>query len=528
MPTPTIHVFRKNTRQSAPLRDAVDAVFRKKWFILTGCGLFSVLLITYVLIKSDAYESQALFLVKAERPSGAANPAPVQEESSDVRIGTEIQLLLSSDLHREVITGREANKTSTAPISSTTTETSDHPATAHSSINGERMATELKAFNRNLKVVPVPKTNLIRVVYSATDRNTARDTLRALADRYLSYHLQLHGSGSAYQFFGQQSSLYEQKLRDAQDALSSFESRSKISLLTEQKDITLRKLAETRSSLDETKTARQEAEQRSLKLIHQLSEAKPRITTQQRTVPNQYSVDRMNTMLVELQNKKTDLLTKFRPDDRRVQEVDKQINDTKLALDKAQKMTATEEATDVNPLRASVEAELSKTEVNASGLKARETGLQGQVKGYETDLAKLDDATATHDRLQQDVKSASENYQLYSRKREEARIDGALDREKIANVSLAEGPSLPLLAKPRIDVGTVCAFILGNLIVIGIAVVLGLRRTVMYAPWDLEAFTDIPVLATIPFRRGTSLRALPGDMELAIPAAGSDRGAKLD
>ena len=82
--------------------------------------------------------------------------------------------------------------------------------------------------------------------------------------------------------------------------------------------------------------------------IHMASVPK-RVPTQRRNVPNQYSVERLHTLLVELNNKRTEALTKFRADDRLVVELDQQITDTTAAMERAQGISANEESTDVNP-----------------------------------------------------------------------------------------------------------------------------------------------------------------------------------
>ena len=60
--------------------------------------------------------------------------------------------------------------------------------------------------------------------------------------------------------------------------------------------------------------------ERITKLEQQLGALPARIATQSRALPNQYSIERLSTMLVELRNKRTQLLTKLRPDDRSGQE----------------------------------------------------------------------------------------------------------------------------------------------------------------------------------------------------------------
>jgi len=105
--------------------------------------------------------------------------------------------------------------------------------------------------------------------------------------------------------------------------------------LTQQKEQTVQKLAEARSKLMETAAYLREVNDRIAKVDQQLQNLQPSIVTQSRTMPNQYSAERLNTLMVELQNRRTQLLTKFRADDRLVREVDQQIKTTRAALEKA-------------------------------------------------------------------------------------------------------------------------------------------------------------------------------------------------
>jgi uncharacterized protein involved in exopolysaccharide biosynthesis len=208
-------------------------------------------------------------------------------------------------------------------------------------------------------------------------------------------------------------------------------------------------------------------------------------------------VERLNTMLAELQNRRTELLTKFRPDDRVVQQLDQQISDTKAAMDRADGLVATEEATDVNPLRQSLDGELAKAELNATGLRARAGGLSKQIEDYERALGSLQHATPEDDQLLREIKEAEDNFFLYSKKQEEARIGEAMDRQKIANVLLVEPARPPQSPKPRLTTGFLTSYLLGCLLILGIGLGIGLMRRAIYTPWELEALTGLPVLASV-------------------------------
>src|SRR4030095_2788691 len=126
--------------------------------------------------------------------------------------------------------------------------------------------------------------------------------------------------------------------------------------------------------------------------------------------------------------------------DRLVKEVDQQIATTRAALQKATRETSVEQATDLNPLRQTLEAELARARVDEAGVRGRFETLTGQVKQYETQLSRLEGITAEYEGMLRKVKQAEESYQLYNKKQEEARIADEMDQNKITNVSIAEAP----------------------------------------------------------------------------------------
>src|SRR6202012_5243513 len=94
---------------------------------------------------------------------------------------------------------------------------------------------------------------------------------------------------------------------------------------------------------------------------------------------------------------------------------------------------------------------LAKEEAAYAGLEARRQELSRQAEGYRAQLYKLAESTTEYDDLIRSEKEAEENYLLYARKTEEARIAESLDQEKIANVAIAESPTEPHLpSKPNV------------------------------------------------------------------------------
>ncbi len=469
------------------LRDAATVLFRRKWLILATLLTAAVVTAFVVSNTTDKYESRMKLLVKnmrADVPVTAANDDRVADnEVSESQINSEIELLKGRDLLEEVV--KRVNLAEPAQD------------------GAEDQAVEEAVYKleKDLQVSSVKKANIIEVSYVSQSPETTATVLKTLAELYLEKHLKVHHPTGAFEFFQEQADAHKMDLRQAENKFTNFQKQTATVGINQQKDLTITRLAETKAKLKDLEGAIDETDKRIAALENQLSKTDRRITTQNRVLPNQYSVERLNTMIVELRNRRTQLLTKFQPTDRVVKEVDDQIKTTTEALQKAAKTTASEEATDVNPLRQSLESELAKAKVDQAGRIALRKNLSEQVNQHQAQLTRLAGATAIHDDLARQVKQSEETYQLYAKKEEESRIGDALDKQKISNVSIAEAPVAPLVPnkKERLKVA-VFGLSIGLLFAFGSAFVSELMRDTFYSPRELEAFTGVQVLATIPLQ----------------------------
>ena len=94
-------------------------------------------------------------------------------------------------------------------------------------------------------------------------------------------------------------------------------------------------------------------------------------------------------------------------------------------------------------------------------------------------------------------KEAEENYLLYAKKAEEARIAESLDQQKIANVAIAESPTEPHLpSKPNVKLNLALGVLLAGFLSLGLAFAAEYFRNTVEQPGELEELTGLPVLAT--------------------------------
>ena len=127
------------------------------------------------------------------------------------------------------------------------------------------------------------------------------------------------------------------------------------------------------------------------------------------------------------------------------QKVEQQIVQARAAIAAERLTPVHDETTDQNANYEWARAELQKAQVELKGLAARKATTRAHMAGYRTLARQLGEDAIVQDDLTSSEKSAQENYLLYVKKREEARMGDALDKGGIVDVAIAEQPGVPAL-----------------------------------------------------------------------------------
>ena len=135
-------------------------------------------------------------------------------------------------------------------------------------------------------------------------------------------------------------------------------------------------------------------------------------------------------------------------------------------------------------------------------LRARASATAQFLSANRAKARRLEQIGETQQMLLGEAKQAEENYMVYARKREEARISDALDAQRIVNVAIAEEATLPARRSgPR----RALLLLLGAGFAAIVSVVLALIKDYLdpsyRTPSEVQASLGLPVLASMP--RGT-------------------------
>lgn len=466
--------------------DVWSALKRRKSVFFASLGLVALACGIFIALLPAKYRAESrLFIartrINAPLTANGAVSAPVSNEVSEEEVSSEMELLKSRELLGQVVDAGLAG-----PVDPT------HPSWPR---QRERL---LRQLEKDMSVAPVHKTTIVAVQYTAKDPARAANLVNKISDLYLEKHMAIHRNRETSEFFTQQAAYYQNELKQAEAMLQAFEQQNQSSLLEMQKEATIRRGNDVEAIVEDTDSQIRDAEDRARELTRQLNALAPTVNSQSRSSRNEPLIQHLKSLLVELNNKRTELVAKYDPSYRLVQEVDQQIRDTNAALDKEQNPQVVDRVDALNPVRQGIEAELLRTNSIIAGLKAKELSVAAHHRQYRNKQQALTGLTTRSEDLHRRVKIAEENYLLYQKRQEEARIAEAMDRQKFLNVSIVERAAPPALPADRHrSLIALLSLLIAALIAIAAALTADrLDRPVQFAP-QLSEVSGLPVLASM-------------------------------
>jgi uncharacterized protein involved in exopolysaccharide biosynthesis len=474
------------TTLSPTPRDLAATLFRHPR--LVAASFVSVLVATMLFaVFSARYESHFKVLLRRSRfdPIVSSQPASAMEfarpDITEEELNSEVDLLRDEDLLKQVV--------KMAGLVPTNTADTERPTEI------ERTVRQLAC---RLNVEALKKSNLIQVSYKDSSPERAARILSALSTVYVRRHMNLQRPSGEIQFFDQQTAEYEKRLRQSEAELVHFTRARGVVSGALERDIALQKLGEADAAYRQIDQDRVEAEHRISSLREQLKSFPSRSVTLKRWADNPQVLEKMKTHLLELQFKRTELLTRFEPSYRLVQEVQQEITETRASIDAEALTPVRDETTDRDPNYEWARMEMEKAQVQWDGLRARQSDALSQVAALRTLAQQMQSDSVDQQDLMRTAKAEEDNYLLYRRKREEARIGEALDERRILNVAIVEPPVAAALPTHSALLYSLFAFGLALAFSVGTAFTTEYFDPTIRTPDEAYGLLQVPVLAWLP------------------------------
>jgi uncharacterized protein involved in exopolysaccharide biosynthesis len=481
-------IIRKPVPAISPtMRDLLAVVFRQRRLAWISFMATFLAVLGYGVL-APSYQAHMNVLVRRGRVDPLVTPAPTpspmfqRDEVTEEELNSQVELLRDDEILRTVV-----------QASGLTVPWYERYLGGSEEV---RLARSVRRMARRLTVVPVRKTNIIQVEYSSSDPAQAAAVLHSLAHAYLERQRVRRPSGE-YDFFEQQVSQSRRGLLDAEFRLMDFGSDQGVVSAAQERDMALQKLSDAEANDRQTQVTIIETRQRIRDLESKLKSLPERTLTVIRNSDNPQLTEKMKSKLLELQLKRTELLTKFQPSYRLVQEIDQQIAETRTSILGEEHSPLRDETTNQEPNHEWAKSELIKAQVELGTLEAHGQAVRVQVAGYREVAQRLGENALRQGELLAELKAAEEKYLLYVNKREEARIEDALDQGGILNVTIAEEPRVPALPARAGWVFGLIGIMLGGTLSTGLAFTADYLTPGFRTPDEVVAYLGIPVLASL-------------------------------
>ena len=465
--------------QSKLRQIVVEAIFRRRGlFTLLVLVLMAAVLVATVLMPRQ-YRSEAKLIVQNVRqatPLSATAPVhqTTQDDVSQSEINSEVDLLQSPMV---------AHMAVGAPIGGV--------QAAHAQQGIDRVA-------HHLKVDPVHQTSLIDLSYTSHSADQANRELQRIIDSYFEARAGHSMGAGAADFFNGQLEAAQRQLDADQQALTNYGLKHDISDLDDEKKLQLARVSSLQDQIAQLDSQIAMQRTRSAQQQQQLQNTPARSRGMERTITNQYSQERLNTSLVDLENRRAELVRRYAPSDRQILELDDKIANTKLAISDAAAKPAAENATEVNPVYQQLSTAIALSQGEISGFQAQRSVLQHQFDQAQNRLDELERATTDVNALKRNLEQAHTAFTLYAGRKADARISAELDKMKLFDVSLVQPPySTGEPIRPRPALYALTGLVFALLFATVVVVYLDTSSGFLYTPGQLDDLTGTRTLATL-------------------------------
>ncbi|HEU5080712.1 MAG TPA: prefoldin subunit [Opitutaceae bacterium] len=428
-----------NESPAIALGDIYYILFRHKWKIAI-CSILGLAVGAIVYKKSPPpFHSEAKLYIRYVVADGK-KPGPQREDVStkspdqggETIMDSEQEILTSMDLARQVA------------------ETIG-PEKILGTAEGENLVTKAATvINKGLLVEVPPRSSVIRVTFTHSDKAIVQPVLRELIDRYLKMHLEIHRAvGMVGDFLTQETEQLKQRLAATEEELRNTQSKAGVVSVEQAKKAAADQEARIREEIFNAQTELAERttilDDFTKRMATTTGSSDALIDTSKLPLDDYHSI---NSRLASLRKKEDDLLNQFTDESSRVKQVRAQITEAESAKKKLEsafpqlKVYGSVGNGAAKSGEATFDPAVETARLNA--LQSKIKVLNEQLDSIRKDAVNLDRIDATLSELRRKKELEEANYRYYSASLEQSRIDEALGNGRVSNISEIQTPSAPV------------------------------------------------------------------------------------
>ncbi|MFQ5868788.1 MAG: GumC family protein [Candidatus Zixiibacteriota bacterium] len=472
-----------NAESGFPKRRILNTIFKRKWTIVIFLVAMVVVVMGLSYVLPPKYNASAKVLIKPGTEQAPFYPWATAEEvrptsqlsQSDVM--SEIQLMYSRPVLARVVsevglTRAPGEAASRGPLLDALSGVSEGISKLFAPPSGapemDPATAAIGRLSRKIRVEPITLTNVLQVTYTDKNPRRAARVVNTLLESYIERHIEVHRVSGAALFLEDQAGIYKQQLDEAAADLRSFTGRNDIFDIKHQKTNYLERLATTEINLRNlTGTGGTED------------------PMEMASASDDELLRSLRGEIIDLELERATLVETYGEDHKAVRDIDRKIEVTKERL-----------GIEIASLR----------QIYSRDIKE----IRAALKGFEW-------KEAEYDRLNLIVEEARNNYLLYQQKTEEARVQSAMDNQKISSVRVLEKATVPTQPSfPNLPLNFIVSILIGLFGGVGFAFFKEYLDHGLGSVEEVESRFKIPVLASIPQAERAEVVS-PRSLEIFLP-----------
>ena len=513
------------------LRDLYYVLFRHKRKIIVFFLAVMIITAVGIVLTTEAYLSEAKLLVRLGRENVTLDPtaatgtiAPIRPSHESV-INTELEILGSQEIAEMAVDaiGPEVLFDKEHPVNSTTGKTIAkikrpvyilakrlrkllrHPSDAGTGGSSSKRDRAVRMVMDNFQIQTQKVSSTISLAYKSQNPKLAQEVLAKLIDSYLEKHITVHQTPGSHQFFIQQTEYLRGRLTQLEDELRNLRNETGISLLDEQHRLTLGNISTLEKNLDATEIALV-ASTATVEALHKTLAEIPDtvVATITEGLPN-VAADGMRQRLYDLQLQEQDLLSKYEPESRHVQDIHQQTVAAQALLSQ-EKPERTQLTRELNTTYVDLQSSLLSEQASMSSLQAQVEVIKTKLASARGEVSTRNDVEVKVKALTREIEVQQANYRKYSENLEQARIDDALESGKISNIGILQAAILPVRPiSSRKMLTLFLGLVFGMLGGIGLAFFCEYTDHSIRTPEQAEEKLGLSTLTCIPYLRTSGI-----------------------
>jgi len=343
----------------------------------------------------------------------------------------------------------------------------------------------IKSLQDRVDIEITEKTNIVKLSVEDQDPELGAQIANAIANTYVEWlsEAKMAKTKGASGALSERIEEVGKEVKEIENSLDQLKKKGNVATLKEEMSAAVMKLADFDSEHEHVLANIAEVEVRLTELKEGLGEEEGLTTASQ--IINNPAINTLKLRLLELELKRTQLLSKYNKESVVLESVKEEIVKTKKEL-----------SNEINNV-------VNSLQIDLSALQAKKASLEEAKNRYSARLRQLSDIELVYKRLQRELNIKNELYISLLGKQAETSMTETIEKDLLVKVRIIDPAKVPLMPiKPNKILNAILGCIVGVMSGIGGAFLREYWDHSLKTVDEIKRFTEIPVLATVPKAKG--------------------------